>query len=394
MDSTGPIRTPKVSRKVSSPSVGLARGPRPTGNSPARAATWRVQHERRGWSGSRPTGNSPARAATPWPSIAAPRACPPSPTPPNVCDLGGGVCQRRRRLGGRDRGPDPFRGIVGAGGSRPGVGGLPDGGRGGHGGDGLRGGERNAGLSAGRDAQDGLGRAARRRDRRGGGRSSWRCPPTPAATLQFRSDADRRATGTITGAGGVAVALRARDGDRGGRCAGRPHRPAGAGAVGVRQRVGPVAADLAGDVQRGRLRRRLRRNWERPREWDSRLRRGRLSAGPLRSTEHPARPPERRRLRRASDGRRGGWRGRASGRRHADGPGGPGVDTALPTGSLLVPGDEGNRWTGWGRTSMGHFSSFGGALPLQARCGWASSAPTTLPDRPRAGGRGGSARAG
>ena len=59
------------------------------------------------------------------------------------------------------------------------------------------------------------------------------------------------------------------------------------------------------------------------------------------------------------------------------GPGGQGPDTALPTGSLLVPGGEGNRWTAWARTSMGHFSSFGGALPLQARCGWASSGPTT-----------------
>ena len=49
------------------------------------------------------------------------------------------------------------------------------------------------------------------------------------------------------------------------------------------------------------------------------------------------------------------------------GPGGQGPDTALPTGSLLVPGGEGNRWTGWARTSMGHFSSFGGALPLHGQ---------------------------
>ena len=49
------------------------------------------------------------------------------------------------------------------------------------------------------------------------------------------------------------------------------------------------------------------------------------------------------------------------------GPGGPGAQTVLPTGSLLVPGGEGNRWTGWARTSVGHFSSFGGALPLHGQ---------------------------
>ena len=46
---------------------------------------------------------------------------------------------------------------------------------------------------------------------------------------------------------------------------------------------------------------------------------------------------------------------------------GAGTQTVLPTGSLLVPGGEGNRWTGWARTSVGHFSSFGGALPLHGQ---------------------------
>ena len=49
------------------------------------------------------------------------------------------------------------------------------------------------------------------------------------------------------------------------------------------------------------------------------------------------------------------------------GPGGPGAETALPTGWLFVPGDEGTPWTGWARTSVGHFSSFGGTLPLHGQ---------------------------
>ena len=49
------------------------------------------------------------------------------------------------------------------------------------------------------------------------------------------------------------------------------------------------------------------------------------------------------------------------------GPGGQEPDTYLPAGSLFVPGGEGQRWTGWARTSIGHFSSFGGALPLHGR---------------------------
>ena len=49
------------------------------------------------------------------------------------------------------------------------------------------------------------------------------------------------------------------------------------------------------------------------------------------------------------------------------GPDGSGSDYHLPSGSLLVPGGDGNRWTGWARTSTGHFSSVGGALPLQGR---------------------------
>ena len=49
------------------------------------------------------------------------------------------------------------------------------------------------------------------------------------------------------------------------------------------------------------------------------------------------------------------------------GPGGTGAETVLPAGSLFVPGGAGNRWTGWARTSVGHFSSFGGALPLHGQ---------------------------
>ena len=48
-------------------------------------------------------------------------------------------------------------------------------------------------------------------------------------------------------------------------------------------------------------------------------------------------------------------------------PDGSGPDYHLPAGSLFLPGGEGNRWTGWARTSTGHFSSIGGALPLQGR---------------------------
>lgn len=36
----------------------------------------------------------------------------------------------------------------------------------------------------------------------------------------------------------------------------------------------------------------------------------------------------------------------------------------LPAGSLYVPGGKDGRWTGWARTSVGHFSSYGSALPL------------------------------
>ena len=48
-------------------------------------------------------------------------------------------------------------------------------------------------------------------------------------------------------------------------------------------------------------------------------------------------------------------------------PDGSGPDYHLPAGSLFLPGGEGNRWTGWARTSTGHFSSLGGALPLQGQ---------------------------
>ncbi len=41
------------------------------------------------------------------------------------------------------------------------------------------------------------------------------------------------------------------------------------------------------------------------------------------------------------------------------GPAGADGGMALPSGSLYVPGGEGNRWTGWARTSVGHFSSAG-----------------------------------
>ncbi len=47
------------------------------------------------------------------------------------------------------------------------------------------------------------------------------------------------------------------------------------------------------------------------------------------------------------------------------GPNGSDQSYRLPTGSLLVPAGE--RWTGWARTSTGHFSSVGGPLPLQGR---------------------------
>ena len=49
------------------------------------------------------------------------------------------------------------------------------------------------------------------------------------------------------------------------------------------------------------------------------------------------------------------------------GPGGQGPNGYLPTGSLLVPGGADNRWTGWARTSVGHFSSLGGGLPLHGQ---------------------------
>ncbi len=41
------------------------------------------------------------------------------------------------------------------------------------------------------------------------------------------------------------------------------------------------------------------------------------------------------------------------------GPAGADRGMALPSGSLYVPGGDGNRWTGWARTSVGHFSSAG-----------------------------------
>ena len=47
------------------------------------------------------------------------------------------------------------------------------------------------------------------------------------------------------------------------------------------------------------------------------------------------------------------------------GPAGSDPDFHLPTGSLLAP--VGERWTGWARTSTGHFSSTGGPLPLRGR---------------------------
>lgn len=34
---------------------------------------------------------------------------------------------------------------------------------------------------------------------------------------------------------------------------------------------------------------------------------------------------------------------------------------------MFLPGADGNRWTGWARTSTGHFSGFGDALPLHGR---------------------------
>ena len=48
-------------------------------------------------------------------------------------------------------------------------------------------------------------------------------------------------------------------------------------------------------------------------------------------------------------------------------PDGSGPDYHLPAGSLFLPGGKGNRWTGWARTSTGHFSSLGGPLPLQGQ---------------------------
>ena len=41
------------------------------------------------------------------------------------------------------------------------------------------------------------------------------------------------------------------------------------------------------------------------------------------------------------------------------------TDYHLPAGSLFVPGGGG--WTGWIRTSTGHFSTAGGPLPLHGR---------------------------
>ena len=46
------------------------------------------------------------------------------------------------------------------------------------------------------------------------------------------------------------------------------------------------------------------------------------------------------------------------------GPVGAGPDMGLPSGSLYVPGGDGNRWTGWARTSVGHFSSAGPGAPV------------------------------
>ena len=46
------------------------------------------------------------------------------------------------------------------------------------------------------------------------------------------------------------------------------------------------------------------------------------------------------------------------------GPAGAAGDVALPSGSLYVPGGDGNRWTGWARTTMGHFSSAGPGVPV------------------------------
>ena len=44
------------------------------------------------------------------------------------------------------------------------------------------------------------------------------------------------------------------------------------------------------------------------------------------------------------------------------GPGGH-----LPSGTLFLPGAGAGGWTGWARTSTGHFSSFGGPLPLHGQ---------------------------
>ena len=46
------------------------------------------------------------------------------------------------------------------------------------------------------------------------------------------------------------------------------------------------------------------------------------------------------------------------------GPAGAGPDMAAPSGSLYVPGGDGNRWTGWARTSVGHFGSAGPGAPV------------------------------
>ena len=46
------------------------------------------------------------------------------------------------------------------------------------------------------------------------------------------------------------------------------------------------------------------------------------------------------------------------------GPAGAVGDMALPSGSLYVPGGEGNRWTGWAQTTVGHFSSAGPGAPV------------------------------
>ena len=46
------------------------------------------------------------------------------------------------------------------------------------------------------------------------------------------------------------------------------------------------------------------------------------------------------------------------------GPAGAGLDMAPASGSLYVPGGDGKRWTGWARTSVGHFSSAGPGAPV------------------------------